>query len=301
MRSRRPARGCRGPAAGRRNPRPCGRQDAALVARVGDPAGQPERAEPVERAGNRGLGQLGALGEAAHRMRAFLRVADQEHRELPRGQVRPIAPDQRDEGFPEHPGQRGSVARRQVLGCPAVSVLRAYADFVECQVLLRREQGACAPGARRTRCQADDCIVPPAGGERRPQAADLAMAELRLHNSLTRRRETFVPLDPADVRPISGPPVYDRAHLGNARQWWCSTFGAAAAPAVSRSVTYCATSPTSTTRSTPAPRAAARSSKSPGDDRRFHEDWRAERAAARYGAARDGSIWREMIAHRSSG
>ncbi len=44
------------------------------------------------------------------------------------------------------------------------------------------------------------------------------MAELRLHNSLTRRREIFVPLDPANVRLyVCGPTVYDLAHLGNAR------------------------------------------------------------------------------------
>jgi len=44
------------------------------------------------------------------------------------------------------------------------------------------------------------------------------MPELRLHNSLTRRRELFMPLDPADVRLyVCGPTVYDLAHLGNAR------------------------------------------------------------------------------------
>ncbi len=44
------------------------------------------------------------------------------------------------------------------------------------------------------------------------------MPELRLHNSLTRRRETFVPADPAHVRLyVCGPTVYDLAHIGNAR------------------------------------------------------------------------------------
>ena len=44
------------------------------------------------------------------------------------------------------------------------------------------------------------------------------MPALRLHNSLTRRRETFVPIDPAHVRLyVCGPTVYDLAHLGNAR------------------------------------------------------------------------------------
>jgi cysteinyl-tRNA synthetase len=44
------------------------------------------------------------------------------------------------------------------------------------------------------------------------------MPELRLHNSLTRGREIFAPLDPAHVRMyVCGPTVYDRAHVGNAR------------------------------------------------------------------------------------
>jgi cysteinyl-tRNA synthetase len=44
------------------------------------------------------------------------------------------------------------------------------------------------------------------------------MPELRLHNSLTRRKERFAPLDPAHVRMyVCGPTVYDLAHLGNAR------------------------------------------------------------------------------------
>lgn len=41
---------------------------------------------------------------------------------------------------------------------------------------------------------------------------------LNFHNSLTRRREAFVPIDPAHVRMyVCGPTVYDRAHIGNAR------------------------------------------------------------------------------------
>jgi len=44
------------------------------------------------------------------------------------------------------------------------------------------------------------------------------MPDLRLHNSLTRSRETFAPLDPSHVRMyVCGPTVYDRAHVGNAR------------------------------------------------------------------------------------
>ena len=44
------------------------------------------------------------------------------------------------------------------------------------------------------------------------------MTEIRLHNSLTRRKEAFAPINPADVRMyVCGPTVYDRAHIGNAR------------------------------------------------------------------------------------
>jgi cysteinyl-tRNA synthetase len=41
---------------------------------------------------------------------------------------------------------------------------------------------------------------------------------LKLHNTLTRTREDFVPLDPNNVRMyVCGPTVYDFAHIGNAR------------------------------------------------------------------------------------
>jgi cysteinyl-tRNA synthetase len=44
------------------------------------------------------------------------------------------------------------------------------------------------------------------------------MPDLVLHNSLTRRRESLRPIDPANVRMyVCGPTVYDLAHLGNAR------------------------------------------------------------------------------------
>lgn len=41
---------------------------------------------------------------------------------------------------------------------------------------------------------------------------------LKLYNSLTRQKETFVPLDPAHVKMYAcGPTVYNYAHIGNAR------------------------------------------------------------------------------------
>jgi cysteinyl-tRNA synthetase len=44
------------------------------------------------------------------------------------------------------------------------------------------------------------------------------MTTIRLHDSMTRGKREFVPLDPANVRLyVCGPTVYDRAHIGNAR------------------------------------------------------------------------------------
>ena len=44
------------------------------------------------------------------------------------------------------------------------------------------------------------------------------MAELKLYNTLTRKKEAFSPLDPSNVRMyVCGPTVYDFAHIGNAR------------------------------------------------------------------------------------
>jgi cysteinyl-tRNA synthetase len=44
------------------------------------------------------------------------------------------------------------------------------------------------------------------------------MPQLYLHNSLSRQRERFEPLDPGHVRMyVCGPTVYDRPHIGNAR------------------------------------------------------------------------------------
>ena len=46
----------------------------------------------------------------------------------------------------------------------------------------------------------------------------MSTPSLKLTNTLTRTREDFVPLDPANVRMyVCGPTVYDFAHIGNAR------------------------------------------------------------------------------------
>ena len=46
----------------------------------------------------------------------------------------------------------------------------------------------------------------------------MLMTIIKLQNSLFRRKERFIPLDPKNVRMyLCGPTVYDRAHLGNAR------------------------------------------------------------------------------------
>src|SRR5690606_33069288 len=43
-------------------------------------------------------------------------------------------------------------------------------------------------------------------------------ASIKLYNTLSRTKEDFVPLDPANVRMyVCGPTVYDFAHIGNAR------------------------------------------------------------------------------------
>src|SRR3546814_2162674 len=45
-----------------------------------------------------------------------------------------------------------------------------------------------------------------------------ATMDLQFHNTLTRRKERFAPLDPQHVRMyVCGPTVYDFAHIGNAR------------------------------------------------------------------------------------
>ena len=42
--------------------------------------------------------------------------------------------------------------------------------------------------------------------------------QIRIHNTLTRQKEDFHPIDPGRIGMyVCGPTVYDRAHLGNAR------------------------------------------------------------------------------------
>ena len=44
------------------------------------------------------------------------------------------------------------------------------------------------------------------------------MVTIRLHNTKSRVKEVFTPIDPMNVRMyVCGPTVYDRAHLGNGR------------------------------------------------------------------------------------
>ena len=44
------------------------------------------------------------------------------------------------------------------------------------------------------------------------------MLELRIHNTLSKEKELFIPCDPKHVRMYTcGPTVYNYAHIGNAR------------------------------------------------------------------------------------
>ena len=53
--------------------------------------------------------------------------------------------------------------------------------------------------------------------EKRPASGE-GPVTLTLYNTLTRRKEPFRPIDPANVRMyVCGPTVYDYAHIGNAR------------------------------------------------------------------------------------
>ena len=96
---------------------------------------------------------------------------------------------------------------------------------------------------------------------------------LTLYNTLTRRKEPFRPIDPANVRMyVCGPTVYDYAHIGNAppghRVRRAVPAAAAHLRAGATSPTR-ATSPTSTTRSTRGrPRSGRRHRRADRDARR---------------------------------
>ena len=85
------------------------------------------------------------------------------------------------------------------------------------------------------------------------------MSSLAIYNTLTRRKEPFVPLVPGKAGLyVCGPTVYDYIHVGNARTFtvfdlvvrWLRASGL-------RGHATCATSRTSTTRSWSAPRSGA--------------------------------------------
>ena len=47
---------------------------------------------------------------------------------------------------------------------------------------------------------------------------------LKLFNSLTRKKEEFVPIEPGKVRMyVCGMTVYDLCHRAMPGCWWCST------------------------------------------------------------------------------
>ena len=94
---------------------------------------------------------------------------------------------------------------------------------------------------------------------RRRAAGRRLRSMLRIHNSLTGRKEPFEPLEPGKVRMyVCGITVYDHCHIGHARMLiafdvvrrYLQRLAATTSPT-------CATSPTSTTRSSTAPPSAA--------------------------------------------
>ena len=86
-------------------------------------------------------------------------------------------------------------------------------------------------------------------------------AMIRLHDTMAREKRPFVPADPKRITMyVCGPTVYGRAHIGNARPAVVfDTLRAADPPRVRRRTAWSmrATSPTSTTRSSPRPRRKA--------------------------------------------
>ena len=90
---------------------------------------------------------------------------------------------------------------------------------------------------------------------------------LHIYNTLTRDKELFAPLDPKHVRMyVCGPTVYDYAHIGNARPVVVFDVLYRLLAPLSDASPMCATSPTSTTRSST--RAAENGETDRGADRR---------------------------------
>src|ERR1700749_718280 len=75
------------------------------------------------------------------------------------------------------------------------------------------------PNTARRRARVPPSIDSPAGlAEKTAYLEKEPMHALFLHNSLSRRKERFAPLEPQHVRMyVCGMTVYDLAHIGNAR------------------------------------------------------------------------------------
>ena len=72
---------------------------------------------------------------------------------------------------------------------------------------------------------------------------------LTVYNDLTRKKETFVPVEPGKVRfYVCGPTVYNFFHIGNARPFVLFDVFRRYLESVATKSPTCRTSPTSTTR-----------------------------------------------------